>query len=202
MASDACPSLSDGRPISAHSRAGPLPQPPQTMRCRDGPSATICRWPIGPLCGFGQQPLTTTPSSLRWPATPALLKTGLFPDPDDDEVLAMLPPPGSCRSSPRIGASCPLVRCGRTTAVRHCAPVRMARRCPNSALVSHPDGVAVGLAACFWTRLFADLSPQVEMICTNVHVRNPAKRLYERKGFREVGQGNGPLGLVMIKDLR
>ncbi len=30
----------------------------------------------------------------------------------------------------------------------------------------------------------------------------PAKRLYERKGFHGVGQGNGPLGLALIKDLR
>lgn len=41
-----------------------------------------------------------------------------------------------------------------------------------------------------------------DALCTNVHVRNPAKRLYERKGFRGVGQGNGPLGLALIKDLR
>jgi len=37
-------------------------------------------------------------------------------------------------------------------------------------------------------------------MCANVHLRNPAKRLHERKGFRVVGQGNGPLGLAMVKE--
>jgi len=50
--------------------------------------------------------------------------------------------------------------------------------------------------------LFVDLATDHGTMCTNVHVRNPAKRLYERKGFRAVGQGNGPLGLALVKDLR
>ncbi|GAB7067406.1 hypothetical protein H7J06_13925 [Mycobacterium hodleri] len=37
---------------------------------------------------------------------------------------------------------------------------------------------------------------------SKVRVATPAKRLYERKGFHGVGQGNGPLGLALIKDLR
>ena len=47
--------------------------------------------------------------------------------------------------------------------------------------------------------LFTDLAKGHDAMCTNVHVRNPAKRLYERKGFRVDGQGNGPLGLALIK---
>ncbi|KKF03817.1 hypothetical protein WN67_00825 [Mycolicibacterium obuense] len=50
--------------------------------------------------------------------------------------------------------------------------------------------------------LFADLAESHDTMCTNVHVRNPAKHIYERKGFRVVGQGNGPLGLALVKDLR
>ncbi|WP_353961447.1 hypothetical protein [Mycolicibacterium tokaiense] len=38
--------------------------------------------------------------------------------------------------------------------------------------------------------LFADLAPKHAAMCTNVHMRNPAKRLYERKGFR--GDGGAP----------
>ena len=44
--------------------------------------------------------------------------------------------------------------------------------------------------------LFADLANNHDAMCTNVHVRNPAKRLYQRKGFRVDGQGNGPLGVL------
>ena len=35
----------------------------------------------------------------------------------------------------------------------------------------------------------------------NVHVRNPARNLYLRKGFVDVGQGRGELGIAMKKDL-
>jgi hypothetical protein len=42
----------------------------------------------------------------------------------------------------------------------------------------------------------------MDAMCTNVHVRNPAQHLYQRKGFQVVGQGRGPLGLAMRKDLR
>jgi ribosomal protein S18 acetylase RimI-like enzyme len=75
---------------------------------------------------------------------------------------------------------------------------------------SHPQpciGVAPGrrgsgIDGLLLDALFADISPHVEMMSANVHVRNPAKRLHERRGFRVVGQGNGPLGLAMVKDLR
>lgn len=42
--------------------------------------------------------------------------------------------------------------------------------------------------------IFAALAEDYDAMCANVHVRNPARRLYERKGFRGVGQGNGLLG--------
>ncbi|MET0702816.1 MAG: GNAT family N-acetyltransferase [Mycobacterium sp.] len=38
-------------------------------------------------------------------------------------------------------------------------------------------------------------------LCLNVHQRNPSARLYERKGFRVVGQGRGTLGVAMRRDL-
>lgn len=108
-----------------------------------------------------------------------------LPDPDDDEVLEMLPPPGVIpiiaedRSELPVGAALPEL----------CIGVAPGRR-------------GGGVGGLLLDALFADLSPHVEMMCANVHLRNPAKRLYERKGYREVGQGNGPLGLAMIKYLR
>lgn len=50
--------------------------------------------------------------------------------------------------------------------------------------------------------LFADLAKDHDAMRTNVHVRNPAKRLYEHKGFRPDGQANGPLGPALIKRFR
>jgi ribosomal protein S18 acetylase RimI-like enzyme len=55
-----------------------------------------------------------------------------------------------------------------------------------------PRWRGVGVGGLLLDALFADLSTHVERMCANVHVRNPAMRLYERKGFRVVGQGSGP----------
>lgn len=37
--------------------------------------------------------------------------------------------------------------------------------------------------------LFGRKAATIEAMRTNVHVRNPAQKLFERKGFRVVGQG-------------
>jgi hypothetical protein len=39
--------------------------------------------------------------------------------------------------------------------------------------------------------LFTDLATDHDAMCTNVHIRNPAKRLYQRKGFRVAGKATG-----------
>ena len=35
----------------------------------------------------------------------------------------------------------------------------------------------------------------------NVHIRNPAARLYSRVGFTVAGKGRGPLGVAMVREL-
>ena len=103
-----------------------------------------------------------------------------LPDPGDDEVLVMLPPAGVTpiiaedHSGTRLGAvwtfyGSPPLRCG------------------------------AGIGGMLLDALFADIATDHHAMCTNVHIRNPAKRLYEREGFRIDGQGNGPLGLALVK---
>jgi GNAT superfamily N-acetyltransferase len=41
-----------------------------------------------------------------------------------------------------------------------------------------------------------------DRLVLNVHVRNPAIRLYSRIGFEVAGKGRGPLGVAMVRDLR
>jgi hypothetical protein len=36
----------------------------------------------------------------------------------------------------------------------------------------------------------------------NVHLRNPAARLYTRTGFRVAGKGRGWFGVAMTRELR
>lgn len=125
-----------------------------------------------------------------------------LPDPDDDEVLEMLPPTGVVpiiavdHSGTPVGAvwtyhSSPPLRCDAAG-----APL------PELCIAVAPGHRGAGIGDMLLDALFADLAKTHDTMCTNVHVRNPAKRLYERKGFRIVGQGNGPLGLVLVKDLQ
>lgn len=124
------------------------------------------------------------------------------PDPDDDEVLEMLPPDGvvpiiaADHSGTPVGAvwtyyGSPPLRCDAAG-----APL------PELCIAVAPGRRGAGIGGMLLDALFTDLATTHDTMCTNVHVRNPAKHLYERKGFRVVGQGNGPLGLALIKDLR
>ena len=125
-----------------------------------------------------------------------------LPDPDDDEVLEMLPPAGVVpiiaqdHNGTSIGAvwtyyGSPPLRCDAEG-----APL------PELCIAVAPGHRSVGVGGALLDALFAVLAKSHDAMCTNVHVRNPAKKLYERKGFRVVGQGNGPLGIALIKDLR
>jgi len=41
-----------------------------------------------------------------------------------------------------------------------------------------------------------------DRLALNVHIRNPAARLYSRAGFVVAGKGRGPLGVAMVRELR
>ncbi|MCZ0730580.1 GNAT family N-acetyltransferase [Mycolicibacterium iranicum] len=125
-----------------------------------------------------------------------------LPDPNDDEVVEMLPPDGVVpiiaedHNGTPVGAvwtyyGSPPLRCDA-------AGVPL----PELCIAVAPGHRGLGAGGKLLDALFADLARNHDSMCTNVHVRNPAKRLYERKGFRLVGQGNGPLGLALVKDLR
>ena len=40
-----------------------------------------------------------------------------------------------------------------------------------------------------------------DRLALNVHIRNPAARLYSRAGFVVAGKGRGPLGVAMVRQL-
>jgi GNAT superfamily N-acetyltransferase len=40
-----------------------------------------------------------------------------------------------------------------------------------------------------------------DRLALNVHIRNPAGRLYSRAGFVVAGKGRGPLGVAMVRQL-
>lgn len=73
---------------------------------------------------------------------------------------------------------------------------------PQLCIAVAPGYRGAGIGAQLLDALFTTLAADRDPMRANVHVRNPAKRLDERKRFRVVGQGNGPLAIALIKDLR
>ncbi|CPT78964.1 Uncharacterised protein [Mycobacteroides abscessus] len=126
-----------------------IPSRQKSICVQQGTSATICRW-HSPECDSARRPLTITLSSSRWPAMPALSKTGHFLTPVTAKCSNCSHLLASCRSLPRITARSLSVRCGRTIAIRHCALMRPGRHCRNSASLSHQARGEPASAACFW----------------------------------------------------
>lgn len=126
-----------------------------------------------------------------------------LPDPDDDDVLELLPPAGVVPIVAEVHSGTPV---GAVWTYRGSPPLRCDAAgvpLPELCIAVAPGHRGVGIGGMLLDALFADLAGHGhDTMCTNVHVRNPAKRLYERKGFCVVGQGNGPLGLAMVKGLR
>jgi len=125
-----------------------------------------------------------------------------LPDADDDEVLEMLPP---AEVVPIIAEDQSGIPVGAVWTYHSNPPLSSDATglpLPELCIGVAPERRGGGIGGVHLDALFADLAKDIDTMCTNVHVRNPAKRLYERKGFRVVGQGNGPLGLAMIKVLR
>lgn len=125
-----------------------------------------------------------------------------LPDPDDEEVRELLPPRGVV---PIIAEEPGGSQVGAVWTYLSDPPLRVdAKGTPLRELCIGvaPGRRGSGVGGLLLDALFSDLATHFDAMCTNVHVRNPARRLYERKGFRVVGQGSGPLGLAMVKALR
>jgi predicted GNAT family acetyltransferase len=63
------------------------------------------------------------------------------------------------------------------------------------------DRRGCGLGTALIDALAVRAAEQFSSIVLNVHIRNPAARLYSRTGFTVLGAGRGPLGVAMQRDL-
>jgi GNAT superfamily N-acetyltransferase len=59
-----------------------------------------------------------------------------------------------------------------------------------------------GIGAALIEAVVIDAAAQFEVLALNVHLRNPAARLYMRARFRVAGKGRGWFGVAMTRDLR
>jgi GNAT superfamily N-acetyltransferase len=128
-----------------------------------------------------------------------------------------------CRSSQWMSRAAGSEQCGHFTMTHRCGSTVRAPRCRNCVSAWPRVGMATGrrghgsawrrvgvaagrrgggIGAVLLDELFVRCARKVDAICANVHARNPAQHLYDRKGFRVIGQGRGPLGVAMHKDLR
>jgi GNAT superfamily N-acetyltransferase len=86
---------------------------------------------------------------------------------------------------------------------RASAPSRRRRRCvAGIAIAVTPERRGSGIGGSLLDELFVRCTDRHAALSLNVHERNPASHLHERKGFRVLGQGRGTLGIAMRKELR
>jgi GNAT superfamily N-acetyltransferase len=72
---------------------------------------------------------------------------------------------------------------------------------PEIAIAVMPGERGRGVGSALIDDLIARCAGLHEALTLNVHQRNPAIRLYQRKGFQVLGQGRGALGIAMRRDL-
>lgn len=125
-----------------------------------------------------------------------------LPDADSDEVTGLLPADGEV---PIVAVDADGIRLGAVWTFHDDPPLLLdagGDPLPELCIAVAPGMRGRGVGGALLEALFAHIADTVPAMCTNVHVRNPAQKLYARKGFDVVGAGRGPLGLAMRKDLR
>ena len=135
----------------------------------------------------------------------AVLACGLgdrrLPEPDDEAVLALLPGPAdlaliaTAEGGARIGAAWlhfhepPLVVDDRGEPL------------PEITMAVGTKARGRGTGERLLGQLAAEAAGRFSGIALNVHMRNPAARLYMRNGFKVAGKGRGWYGVAMIRSL-
>ena len=123
-----------------------------------------------------------------------------LPRPDAPDVLALLPGPGAAivaegGGGQAVGAAWwhvhepPLLRDGAGEAL------------PELVMAVLEGWRGGGVGAALVEAVAAAAAGRFSALTLNVHVRNPAARLYSRVGFTVAGAGRGPLGVAMIRQL-
>jgi GNAT superfamily N-acetyltransferase len=153
------------------------------------------------MCGCVPRPRKMQPSSLRWLATPVSSKTGPF----QPRTLTTLE--ASCRGAGDtiiVAAEATGVRVGAVWTFRHNPPLLVGvdgLSLPEITIAVPPPIRGKGVGGSLLDELIARCAGKYEALTLNVHQRNPATRLYQRKGFRVIGQGRGALGIAMRREL-
>ena len=124
-----------------------------------------------------------------------------LPDAYDDDVQELLP---DCDSICIVAVDPSGLPVGAVWTFHHEPPLPLGPGgdgAPEIAIAVAPGHRGAGVGGALLDELFISATGRYEALALNVHQRNPAHRLYQRKGFRSVGQGRGALGIAMLKEL-
>lgn len=125
-----------------------------------------------------------------------------LPDPDSDEAQSLAPGSGDIAI---VATDASGLRLGAVWTLLNDPPLLLdteGASLPEVAMAVAAEMRGRGIGSALLDELITRCTGEHEALSLNVHQRNPAADLYERKGFRVVGQGRGALGIAMRKDLR
>lgn len=125
-----------------------------------------------------------------------------LPDADSEDTQSLLPGSGDMAV---VAVDATGVRVGAVWTFHHDPPLLVDTDgvfLPEVTIAVAPDMRGNGVAGALLDELIVRHTGTYEALSLNVHERNPAAHLYQRKGFRVMGQGRGTLGIAMRKDLR
>ena len=123
-----------------------------------------------------------------------------LPEPDSEDVQSLLPRGADVTiiaADPDTGTDV-----GAVWVFTHHSPlVTDGNAAPEVAIAVTPSRRGHGVGAALLDALIHRCASVYPALALNVHRRNPAQNLYQRKGFRFAGQGRGQLGMAMVLDL-
>jgi GNAT superfamily N-acetyltransferase len=105
--------------------------------------------------------------------------------------------------APARGAAFGAAVAGITLYVSHTATDCTSRRstsAPELVIAVAPEHRGPGIGGALPDELISQCSATYDALSSNVHQRNPASRLYERKGVRMNGPRRGALGIAMLRE--
>jgi ribosomal protein S18 acetylase RimI-like enzyme len=122
-----------------------------------------------------------------------------LPEPDSEETRGVLPADDDLVV---VATDTTEELLGAVWTFHHDPPLRIDDAVlPELTIAVRPEFRGRGVGGLLLDELTHRCVGKHEAICLNVHVRNPASHLYERKGFHVVGQGRGALGVAMRKTM-
>jgi GNAT superfamily N-acetyltransferase len=124
-----------------------------------------------------------------------------LPTPESSEVRDLLPGPTDQALLATDETGQPL---GAAWWFFHTPPLLYAtdgRPLPELAVAVIETARGEGVGTALIKALAAEAATRFSALALNVHLRNPAARLYTRTGFQVAGKGRGPFGVAMVRPL-